>query len=77
LKIAKTVFSLILIISAGVVVIIKSPHEPRLKAYMIIALLLISLIDGSVFTRQREKDKDATTFLIKFISLIGLFYLLL
>ncbi|QQY79670.1 hypothetical protein EDD65_11252 [Keratinibaculum paraultunense] len=77
MKIAKVIFSLIVIISAGVVIIIKSPYEPRLKPYMIIVLLLISIIDGRVFTRQREKDKDTTTFLIKFIALIGLLYLLL
>ncbi len=77
MKIARIIFSLIIIISAGVVMIIKSPSEPRLKPYMIIALLLISIIDGRVFTRQEEKDKDITTFLIKFIALIGFIYLLL
>ncbi|OLS03355.1 hypothetical protein [Tissierella creatinophila] len=77
MKIARIIFSLIIIISAGVVMIIKSPSEPRLKPYMIIALLLISIIDGRVFTRQKEKDKDITTFLIKFIALIGFIYLFL
>lgn len=56
--------------------IIKSPYEPRLKAYMIIGLLFISIMDGRVFTRQKEKDKNIMTFLIKYIALIGLIYLL-
>lgn len=77
MKIAKIIFSLLLIISVGLVMIIKTPAEPRLKAYMIIVLLFISIIDGRVFTRQREKDKDSTIFLIKFIALIGLLYLLI
>lgn len=77
MKIARIIFSLIIIISAGVVMIMKSPYETRLKPYMIIVLLLISIIDGRVFARQRKKDKDMTTFLIKFIALIGLIYLLL
>ena len=77
MKIAKVIFSLIVIISLGVVMIMKSPYEPRLKPYMIIGLLLISLIDGRVFARQKEKDKDITTFLIKFVALIGLIYFLL
>lgn len=77
MKIARIIFSLIVIISLGTVVIIKSPYETRLKPYMIIGLLFISIIDGRVFARQRKKDKDITRFLIKFISLIGLFYLLL
>lgn len=75
MKIAKIIFSLIIIISLGVVMIIKSPYETRLKPYMIIGLLFISIIDGRVFTRQKDKDKDSITFLIKFIALIGLFYL--
>ena len=77
MKKAKVIFSLIVIISIVVVIIMKSPYEPRLKPYMIIGLLLISLIDRRVFSRQKEKDKDATTFLIKFVALIGLVYLLL
>ena len=77
MKIARIIFSLIVIVSAGVVIIIKSPSEPRLKPYMIIGLLLMSIIDGKVFFRQREKDRDITTFLIKFIAVIGLIYLLL
>lgn len=71
------IFSLIIIISASVVMIMKSSHETRLKPYMIIGLLLMSTIDGRVFSRQKEKDKDITTFLINFISLMGLFLLLL
>lgn len=77
MKISKIIFSLIIIISLGVVMIIKSPYETRLKPYMIIGLLFISIIDGRVFTRQKDKDKDSITFLIKFIALIGLLYLLL
>lgn len=77
MKIARIIFSLIIIISAGVVIIMKSPYETRLKPYMIIGLLLIGIIDRRVFARQRKKDKDITTFLIKFIGLIGLIYLLL
>ena len=77
MKISKIIFSLIIIISLGVVMIIKSPYETRLKPYMIIGLLFISIIDGRVFTRQKYKDKDSITFLIKFIALIGLLYLLL
>ena len=77
MKIARIIFSLILITSVGLVMIIKSPSEPRLKPYMIIALLFISIIDGRVFTRQKEKDKDVIIFLIKFIAFIGLIYLLI
>lgn len=57
--------------------VMKSSHETSLKPYMIIGLLVLSIIDGRVFTRQREKDKDIITFLIKFIALIGLFFLLM
>lgn len=57
--------------------IFKSSDEIRIKPYMLIALLALSLIDGRVFARQRKKDKDMITFLIRFVSLIALFYLLL
>ena len=77
MKIAKVIFSLIVIISLGIVMIMKSPYEPRLRLYMIIGLVLISLIDGRVFVKQKEKDQDITTFLIKFVALIGLIYFLL
>lgn len=77
MKIAKIIFSLIITISAGIVIIIKSPHETRLKPYMIMGLLLICIMDGRVFIRQRERDKDMVTFLIKFVALIGLIFLLL
>ena len=69
MKIAKIIFSIIIIISLGLVMIVKSPYEPRLKTYMIIGLLLISIIDGRVFARQREKDKDIPTFLISLLPL--------
>lgn len=77
MKIARVIFLLIIISSLIVVMILKVPYESGIKLYMIIGLLLISAIDGRVFIRQKEKDKDITTFLIKLVALIGLFYLLL
>lgn len=77
MKTAKIIFSLIIIASVVVVIIMKSSYETRLKPYMIIGLLLVSVIDGRVFTRQRERDRDTVTFLIKFAALIGALYLLL
>ncbi len=71
------IFSLIIIISLVLVSTMKSPGETRLKPYMIIGLLLMSIADGRVFTRQREKDKDIISFIIKFVALIALFYLLI
>ena len=69
LRIAKIAFSIMIIISLGLAMIIKSPYEPRLKAYITIGLLLISIMDRRVFARQREKDKDIPTFLISLLPL--------
>ena len=77
MKKARILFSLIIIISAGIIMIMKYPYETRFKPYMIIGLLFMSIIDGRVFHRQREKDKDIITFFINFIALIGMFLLLL
>lgn len=77
MKVAKKIFSLIIIISLGVLMAIGSPYQTRLKPYMIIGLLLIGIVNGRVFYRQKTKDKDMTIFLIKFIGLIGIIYLLL
>lgn len=77
MKIAKIIFAIVVIVSLVVVVSSQAPEVISGELLLLVGLLLLlSIVDGRVFTRQREKDRNILVFLIKFVGLIGLFYLL-
>lgn len=77
MKIAKIIFAIVVIVSLVVVVSSQAPEVISGELLLLVELLLfLSIVDGRVFTRQREKDRNILVFLIKFVGLIGLFYLL-
>lgn len=77
MKIAKIIFAIVVVTSLVVVVASQAPEVISGKSLLLVGLLLlISIADGRVFARQKEKDRNILVFLIKFVGLIGLFYLL-
>lgn len=74
MKKARIIFSLILVISAVVVIILEPSTTKKLKPYMLIGLVAINIINGGVFYRENKKTNNLIMDLINFIAIIVLIF---